>query len=124
MRISEEPSDANACATAWPRLPAAPVTRQVLPLNLTALGLCGRTALRGLRPVLGRGLGVGELARVLEARGHGRGGAGEHLVVVDVEQPQPALLAQREPDHAPELDELRFVEVRVHAFPEGIVGRR
>src|SRR5262245_37438527 len=121
-RMSEAPSEANALATAWPRLPAAPVTTQVLPPNLTARkSLGGRAGF--LRPVFGRGLAVGELARVLEAGRHRRGGAGEHLVVVDVEQPQPALLAQRQPDHATELDQLGFVEVLVHALPERVIGR-
>src|SRR5262249_10729294 len=124
MRMSEAPSAANACATARPRLPAAPVIRQVLPPNVTAgAPLCGRSAL-ALRPVFGRGLGVGELARVLEARGHRRGGAGEDLVVVDIEQAQPALLSEGQADHAAQLDQLNLVEVLVHALPERVVGRR
>ena len=42
--------------------------------------------------------------------------------MLDIEQPQPALLSQREPDHAAELDQLRLAEMPVHALPERIVG--
>src|SRR5882724_1867241 len=125
MRISEAPAAANAPATARPRLPAAPVIRQVLPWKSTVRAgskLCGRAGL-GLHPVLGRSLGVGELARVLETRRHRGGSPGEHLVVVDVEQPEPALLPQGQPDHAAELDQLRLAEVLVHALPESVTGR-
>src|SRR6267378_2788355 len=126
MRISEAPAAANAPATARPRLPAAPVIRQVLPWKSTGRAgskLCGRAGL-GLHPVLGRSLGVGESARVLEARRHRGGSPGEHLVVVDVEQPKPALLTEGQADHAAELDQLGFAEVFVHALPESIIGRR
>src|SRR5690349_5028044 len=119
MRMSEAPSAANAVATARPRFPAAPVIRQILPSNFTAPGrLRGRAGL-GLHPVLGRGLAVGELARVLEAGRHGSRSAGKDLMVVDVEQAQPALLAECQPDHAAELDQLGFAEMLVHALPEG-----
>ena len=47
---------------------------------------------------------------------------GMHLVVIDVEQPQPALLAERQPDHAAQLDQLGLTEVRVQAVPERVVG--
>src|SRR5882672_506925 len=122
MRMSEAPSAANAAATARPRFPAAPVIRQVLPPKLTARRLRGRAAL-GLRPVPRRGLCVGESARVLESGCHGRRGPGEHLVVVDVEQPQPALLPQGEPDHAAQLDQFGLVVVSVQALRECVVGR-
>src|SRR5689334_5644008 len=124
MRISAAPSAANAAATARPRFPAAPVIRQVLPPNLTACRKLGGGSALGLHPVLRRRLAVGEGACVLEPRRHGRGGSRQNLVVVDVEQAQPALLAERQPDHAPELDELRLVEVPVHTLPEGVVRRR
>src|SRR3954462_15996733 len=42
--------------------------------------------------------------------------------MLDVEEPQPALLPEREADHAAELDQLRLAELPVHAIPEGIVG--
>src|SRR5882672_728033 len=44
--------------------------------------------------------------------------------MIDIQQPQPALLAKGQADHATELDQFRFAEVRVHALPESIVGRR
>src|SRR5918995_576504 len=59
----------------------------------------------------------------LEARSHGRVRTRHDLVVIDVEQPQPRLLAEREPDHAAQLDELGLAEVRVEALPERVVGR-
>ena len=68
------------------------------------------------------GLGHLEFVHVLVARRHRGVGAGQHLVVIDVEQPQPALLAERQADHAAELDQLRLAEVLVHAVPERVVG--
>src|SRR4029077_19696663 len=44
------------------------------------------------------------------------------LVMLDIEEPQPALLPEREADHAAELDQLRLAELLVHAVPERIVG--
>src|SRR5204862_6147353 len=91
-RTREAPADAKAAATARPRLPAAPVIRQVLPSNITAqggpagLGDLLRIYLAGLRPVFGRGLRFGERPRILEPRRHRRRGACKHLVVLDVEQ--------------------------------------
>ena len=63
-----------------------------------------------------------ELGRVFEPRRHRGGAARHHLVVVDVEQAQPALLTEREADHASELDELRLAEVAVQALPQRIAG--
>src|SRR5919107_6190294 len=78
---------------------------------------------RGPRgPVLRRRLALLELLAGLEAGRHRGARAGHDLVVVDVEQPQPALLAERQRDRAPELDELRLAEVRVHPPPERVVG--
>src|SRR6478609_2665116 len=42
--------------------------------------------------------------------------------MLDIEEPQPALLPEREADHAAELDQLRLAELLVHAVPERIVG--
>src|ERR671919_2487551 len=42
-------------------------------------------------------------------------------MVVDVEEAQPGLLAEREADEAAQLDELGLVEVRVQALPEVVV---
>src|SRR5215831_600222 len=75
-----------------------------------------------LRPIVARRLGDGKLLGVLVTRRHRGGGGCHHLMVIDVEEPQPALLAEREPDHAAELDQLGLGEVLVHAVPERIVG--
>src|SRR5712691_2438848 len=141
-RTSAAPVEANAAATARPRLPAAPVIRQVLPSNVTtflepaarrapirqepgtarSLGGFFRVASTGLRPVFRRSLRFGESLSVFEPRRHGRGRTGEHLVVLDVEQPQPALLSHGERDEAAQLDQLRLAEVPVHPFPERVVS--
>ena len=43
-------------------------------------------------------------------------------MVLDIEEPQPALLAKRQTDHAAEFDKLRFIEMPVHAIPKSVVG--
>ena len=43
-------------------------------------------------------------------------------MVIDVQQAQPALLAQRQADRAAEFDQFGFAEVLVHACPVGVVG--
>ena len=43
-------------------------------------------------------------------------------MVIYVQKPQPALLAERQPDHATELDQLGLGEVLVQPIPECIVG--
>src|SRR6266581_6505676 len=128
-RTREAPADAKAAASARPRLPAAPVIRQVLPSNVT---VCGggpaglsdllRVFLAGFRPVSGRSLRLGKRLGVFEPRRHGCRGACEHLVVVDVEQAKPALLPRGERDEAAQLDQLGFAEMPVEAFPERIIG--
>src|SRR5690349_15806209 len=65
-------------------------------------GVFGR---RFLRPVIGLRFGRLQRFLILVAGRHRGRGAGQHLVVLDVEKPQPALLAEREPDHAAELDQ-------------------
>src|SRR5882762_8343186 len=127
IRTREAPADAKAAATARPRLPAAPVTTQVLPSNVTAqaaaaLGDLLRVCLAGLRPVFGRSLRLGKRLGVLEPRRHRRRSPGKHLMVVDIEQPQPALLPHGERDEAAQLDQLGLVEVPVEPFPERIIG--
>src|SRR6266853_6962178 len=129
-RTREAPADAKAAATARPRLPAAPVIRHVLPSNVTTwtaggspgLGNLLRVCRGGLRPVFRRRLGFGKGPGVLEPRRHRRRGAGEHLVVVDVEQPQPALLPHGERDEAAQLDQLGLAEMPVEPIPERIIG--
>src|SRR2546426_7792781 len=130
IRTREAPADAKAAATARPRLPAAPVIRQVLPSNVTAqaaggpagLGDLLRVCLAGLRPVFGRSLRLGKRLGVLEPRRHRRRSPGKHLVVVDIEQAQPALLPHGERDEAAQLDQLALVEMPVEPFPERIIG--
>src|SRR6266581_4669023 len=128
-RTREAPADAKAAASARPRLPAAPVIRQVLPSNVT---VCGggpaglsdllRVFLAGFRPVSGRSLRLGKRLGVFEPRRHGCRGACEHLVVVDVEQAKPALLPHGERDEAAQLDQLGFAEMPVEPFPERVIG--
>ena len=43
-------------------------------------------------------------------------------MMVDVEQPQPALLAHRQRDEAAELDQLGLGEVGVQPLPERVIG--
>src|SRR6266705_22335 len=128
-RTREAPVDAKAAASARPRLPAAPVIRQVLPSNVT---VCGggpaglsdllRVFLAGFRPVSGRSLRLGKRLGVFEPRRHGCRGACEHLVVVDVEQAKPALLPHGERDEAAQLNQLGLAEMAVEPFPERIIG--
>src|SRR5687767_9346658 len=73
-------------------------------------------------PVIRRGLRLLQGLGILVARRHRSRGAGEHLVVVDIQQAQPALLAHGERDEAAELDELGLAEMAVEALPESIVG--
>src|SRR6185436_403910 len=73
-------------------------------------------------PVVGPGFRTRQRLSGFVARRHRRRRSREHLVVIDVEQPQPALLAEGEADHAAELDQLGLAEMPVHALPEGVVG--
>lgn len=82
---------------------------------MMALGLLSR-------PVVLTGLGGGDVGGSLETRCHGGGGSGHDLVVVDVEQPDPALLAHGERDEAGEFDQLLLAEVLVQARPELVLG--
>src|SRR6516225_6596221 len=81
-------------------------------------------ALRGslLCPVVRGGLGCGEFLWRAKAWCHRGGGPRQHLVVLDVEQPQPALLAHCQGNEAAKLDQLGFGEMLVETFPEHIDG--
>src|SRR5918992_5920706 len=83
--------------------------------------LSPNTCNSGVRPVALGGLGLGERVGRLETGGHGGAGSRHDLVVVDVEEPQPRLLAEREPYEAAQLDQLGLAEVGVEALPEGVV---
>jgi hypothetical protein len=48
----------------------------------------------------------------------------KHLSVADPERADPALAARDVADERPELDELRFGEVRVQLLPQSVVGER
>jgi len=74
------------------------------------------------RPVAVGGLGGGEFLRRAEPGRHRRRRTGQDLVVLDVQQPQPALLAHRQGDEAAELHELRLGEMPVQPLPERVVG--
>src|SRR5258708_7712038 len=86
------------------------------------LGDLLRACLAGLRPVFGRSLRLGKGLGVLEPRRHRRRSPGEHLMVVNVEQPQPALLPHGERDEAAQLDQLGLAEMPVEPVPERIIG--
>src|SRR5690348_1830160 len=73
-------------------------------------------------PVVAGGLRGGELLRRAEAGGHRGAGSGQHLVMLDVEEAQPALLAHRERDKAAELDQLGLGEMPVEPLPQRVVG--
>src|SRR6476661_7082940 len=72
-------------------------------------------------PVVGRGFGGLKRAKRLEAQRHGGVVTGHDFVMIDIKQPKPALLPEREPDHAADLDQFGFPEVRIEAVPERIV---
>jgi len=42
--------------------------------------------------------------------------------MLNIEEPQPTLLAERQSDHAAELDQFGLGELAMHAIPEGIVS--
>jgi hypothetical protein len=86
---------------------------------------CGSQAPSGRRvsrPVVIGCLRLGQRLRGLEAGRQGGAGPREHLVVLDVEEPQPALLAHGQRDEAAKLNQLRLGEVLVKPIPERVVG--
>src|SRR5262249_30876751 len=81
-------------------------------------------ALRGSLPcpVVRGGLGCGEFLWCAKAWCHRGGGPCQHLVVLDVEQPQPALLAHGQGNEAAKLHQLGVGEMLVETAPERIGG--
>src|SRR2546423_11798956 len=76
--------------------------------------LLRRLRLRRLvRPVVGLRLGALQLFFGLEAGRHRGIGPGEHLMMLDVQGAQPALLAHRERYEIADLDQLRLAEMLV-----------
>src|SRR5262245_30204683 len=71
-----------------------------------------------LRPVVVPSLAGREFLRVTEAGRHRGVGAGHVLVVVDAQQPDPALLAEGQGDEATKLDEFGLGEVLPDALPQ------
>src|SRR5918995_1721832 len=65
------------------------------------------------RPVVRRRFVLAQGVGVFVTRRHRRLGAREHLVMLDIQQAQPALLAHGEGDEAAELDQLGLAEVPV-----------
>src|SRR5712692_9994120 len=101
---------------------AAPNSDQANPARLL-----GRLCLRlgvGLRPIVGRLLRALERFLGLEAGRHRRVGAGENLVVLDVERAQPALLAHGQRDEKADLDQFGLAEMLVQPLPELVVRRQ
>src|SRR5262249_16849336 len=82
--------------------------------------------------VLGRGFGFCPIVRLrlagfenflgFKAGRHRSRRAGQHLMMLDIEKPQPTLLPQRKPDHAAELDKFRLLEMATHTVPELVAG--
>jgi len=75
-----------------------------------------------LSPILCRRLRLGQSGAGFESRRHAAGSAGENLVVFDIEQAQPALLAHRQCDEAAEFDELRLGKMFMEPLPKAVVG--
>jgi hypothetical protein len=73
---------------------------------------------RAGRPVARRGPAGSRRLRVLEPGRQRRRAARQVLVVVDAQQPDPALLAEGQRDEAAELDQLRLGEVPVQPLPQ------
>src|SRR5712691_1363139 len=84
---------------------------------------CGRPVSAAC-PVVAQALGLGHALRRLESRREGGGGAWQHLVMLDVEQPQPALLAEGQRDEAAEFHQFRLGEMTVQTLPAGIIVRQ
>src|ERR1700692_4189283 len=66
-----------------------------------------------LRPIVSSRLCRLEAPLVLVAGRHRRRRPAHPLMMLDIEKPQPALLAEREPDHAAEFDQFRLGELAV-----------
>src|ERR1700733_249935 len=77
-----------------------------------------------LGPVLRARLRLLQRVHRLEARRNRSVGAGENLVMLDVERPQPALLTHGNGDEVADLHQLRLREMRMQTLPQGIVGRQ
>src|SRR5262249_28367819 len=90
-----------------------------------SLGLFRRLGLGArLRPIVGGLLRALERVHGFEARRHRRVGAGENLVMLDVERAQPALLPHGQRDEIADLDQLGLAETLVQAGPELVVDRQ
>src|SRR5262249_45373263 len=85
-------------------------------------GVLGLDRALGFCPIVCLRLGGFEILRGLKAGRHRSRRASQHLIMLDIEKPQPTLLAEREPDHAAELDKFRLREVATHALPELVAG--
>ena len=78
----------------------------------------------GLGPIVRRGLRLLERVHGFEARRHRGVGAGENLMVLDIERPQPALLAHGQGHEIADLDQFGLAEMLVQARPERVVDRQ
>src|SRR4029077_16113 len=81
-----------------------------------------RGLLRLLRPIVRLPLRPLQLLLRSKPRRHRSVGAGQHLMMLDVQGAQPALLAHGERDEIADLDQLRFAEMLVQPCPD-LVGR-
>ena len=72
-------------------------------------------------PVKGTSLGPLQRLHGLEPRSHRSVGAGEDLVVLDVQRPQPTLLAHRDGNEIADLHQFRLREMRVQTLPKRVI---
>src|SRR5690348_14332839 len=97
-------------------------------MSVTQSKLVWRPLLRGLAcgsgPVVAGALRALERVGILETRRHRGAGAGENLVMLDVERAQPSLLAHGQRHEIADLDQLRLAEMLVQPRPELVVDRQ
>src|SRR5262249_12899785 len=98
--------------------------RQHVPASRSSISLRGLGLGARLRPVVGGLFRALERVRGLEARRHRRVGAGENLVMLDVERAQPALLPHGQRDEIADLDQFGLAEMLVQPRPELVVDRQ
>src|ERR1700722_18746184 len=119
---SMSPSSRAAVVPYSVRMVASRIAPRIAcPLAAQAGGRCGSGA-RLARPVVLRGLGRGHRLRCAETRCHRGRRPRQYLVVLDVQEPQPALLAHGQGDEAAELDQFRLGEMPVKPVPQLIAG--
>src|SRR5262249_3786964 len=77
-----------------------------------------------LPPVVAGTLGALECVGILEPWRHRGAGAGEDLVMLDVERAQPALLAHGQSHEIADLDQLELADMLMPPGPGAVVHRQ